>query len=214
MKRPYHIFLGVVLLLTAAVAHVPVTRGQQNISFRLTDHENAIYRLSQSHDVVMNLAGTTPVRNWCMTAHGLSGEAIMLVHEDRLADITSLRFSLPVHNLKGDGDGMDRDCYTALKAEKYPTIDFELLSTAIESYANNSYLVRARGNLSVAGVTREVTLFMHGILDRNSTIRFTGSEELKMSDYHVERPSLLLGLIHAGDAMTLTYSLIFTKAQQ
>jgi hypothetical protein len=42
-------------------------------------------------------------------------------------------------------------------------------------------------------------------------VTFTGSQHLKMSDYDVERPSLLFGAIKASNDMTLTYKLIFKK---
>ena len=182
------------------------------ISTKTLSAHQAAYRLAQSNDVMMNLAGTTPIRNWNMTAHGLSGEAQMVVSShDGISNIRSLHFSLPVHNLKGDGDGMDNDAYKALKADKFPTIDFQLHSATIQGIGNGSYGIAATGNLSVAGVTREVVLNMTGTVEADGTIQFHGSEVVKMSDYNVERPSLLMGLIKAGDAMMLTYQLVFVK---
>lgn len=208
------------MTLAVSLAMIPAARPQVHSSIvgwgavttRALAAEQATYRLAQSKDVVMNLAGTTPIRNWNMTAHGLSGEAQMIVtSSDRLSNITALRFSLPVHNLKGDGDGMDNDAYKALKADLYPSIDFQLISAKIDSHGNGNYLVHAQGTLSVAGVTREVILEMTGTVVDNGSITFHGAEEVKMSDYNVERPSLLLGLIKAGDTMTLTYTLVFVK---
>jgi hypothetical protein len=170
------------------------------------------YRLSASKDVIMNLSGTTPVKDWSMTANGLSGEAKLGVASNGLLSVVEdLVFVLPVHNLKGEVKAMDEDAYEALKADQHKEIVFKLATAAIVPQPNNTSLVEAEGSLSVAGVTRKVTLKMYAFVNRDGSVTFTGSKKLKMSDYDVERPSLLFGAIKAGNEMTLTYKLIFTK---
>lgn len=169
------------------------------------------YRLSASKDVVMNLSGTTPVKNWSMSAIGLSGEAKLGVTANGLAAVEDLVFVLPVHNLKGEVKAMDEDAYEALKADQHKEITFKLISATIAPQPNNASMVEAQGTLTVAGVTRQVTLKMYAYVNRDGSVTFTGSKKLKMSDYDVERPSLLFGAIKASNDMTLTYKLIFTK---
>jgi hypothetical protein len=177
-----------------------------------SDVEEAVYRLSPSRDVVMNLSGTTPLKDWTMSAHGILGDARMVVTRgNKWAEIHSLTFSLPVYNLKGEGHGMDDDAYIALKADRYKDIVFKLTSATVEPQSEHLYLIAALGTLTVAGVARTVTLKMHSQVARDGSITFTGSENVKMSDYQVERPSLLFGAIRAGDEMTLSYTLIFVK---
>ncbi len=174
--------------------------------------QEAIYMLSSSKDVVMNLSGTMPLKNWTMTAHGLSGAAKMDITADhRLTGIQTLTFSLPVHNLKGEQEAMDNDAYKALKADQYHEIVFRLNSATIEPRSGHNYNVLARGKLTVAGVTRDVVLNMAGTVAKDGSISFTGSEVVRMSDYNVERPSLLFGMIKAGDEMTLAYNLVFIQ---
>jgi hypothetical protein len=174
--------------------------------------QEANFMLSSSKDVVMNLSGTMPLKNWTMTAHGLSGTAKMdLTSDHRLTGIQTLTFSLPVHNLKGEQEAMDDDAYKALKADQYHEIVFRLNSATIEQREGHNYNVSAHGNLTVAGVTRQVVLKMAGIVAKDGSISFAGSEVVRMSDYNVERPSLLFGMIKAGDEMTLAYNLVFIQ---
>ena len=170
------------------------------------------YKMSSSEAVVMNLAGTTPISNWSMSAHGILGTARMTISPaGQLLAINGLEFSLPVHNLRGEHKAMDEHAYQALKADQYKDITFQLRSATIEPHCDQGYLVFASGTLTVAGVTRAVTLAMHSNTRSDGSITFRGSENLHMSDYNVERPSLLFGAIKARDEMTLTYTLIFTK---
>jgi polyisoprenoid-binding protein YceI len=176
------------------------------------DVKEAVYRMSSSPQVVLNLAGTTPLKDWTMSAHGLTGDARMVVTKDNgLLDILSLTFRLPVYNLKGEQRAMDDDCYAALKANRFREIVFVLISASVAPKREHAYSIAARGTLTVAGVTRFVTLKMCGEVASDGSITFNGLENLKMSDYNVERPSVFFGVIRAGDDMTLSYNLIFTK---
>ncbi len=192
--------------------HHSGTYMEGRVAKRNAESEEATYRLSPSKDVVMNLSGTTPVKDWSMCARGLSGDAKMVVTRDNhLKGIHSLNFSLPVCNLKGEHKGMEDDAHAALKADRYHDIIFKLASATIEQKDDSRYEIAAHGTLTVAGVTRTVTLRMVSLVAQDGAITFTGSEGLRMSDYDVERPSVLFGAIKADDKMTLTYNLIFTK---
>jgi len=206
-------FLLPILLLAALILGtacgfaktIPVATADSHVT-------EAGYRMSASKAVVMNLSGTTPISEWNMTAHGIQGTAeISLSNGTELTAIDGLTFDLPVHNLKGEHEAMDEHAYAALKADEYKDIVFQLVSATIVPCGTHCYRVMATGTLTVAGVTRTVTLSMQSKVNADGTVVFTGSQALRMSDYNVERPSLLFGAIRARDEMTLTYTLIFTK---
>jgi polyisoprenoid-binding protein YceI len=190
----------------------PIDQSNDRTEKPVSNANEADYRIRPSKDVVMNLSGTTPVKNWSMSAHGLNGDARIAVTKDNhLAGIHSLNFSLPVLNLKGEQHAMDEDAYTALKADTYKEIVFKLTSATVEPQSEGFYTIEALGKLTVAGVTRTVTLKMRSQVAKDGSIAFTGAENVKMSDYNVERPSHFFGIIKADDNMILSYTLIFTK---
>ncbi|HZK77230.1 MAG TPA: YceI family protein [Candidatus Kapabacteria bacterium] len=169
------------------------------------------YRMSRANNVIMTLSGTMPLHNWSMSAHGILGNANVTFVDHQLTSIAALTFRLPVRNLKGESAGMDSDCYHALKADTYSEIVFHLSSATIEPKKGNQYTVYAIGNLSVAGVTRTLTLAMDATVAADGSMTFAGSQSLKMSEYNIERPSRFFGAIKAGDEMMLTYNLIFDQ---
>ncbi len=211
------VLTSVALMLAAGTVSAQsqsIRSGRFNSQLALATQDagiEALYRLSRSKHTVMNLSGTTPVKDWTMTANGLSGEAKICVARGGLTSVESLVFKLPVHNLKGEVKAMDEDAYEALKAGQHKEIIFKLIDATVSSPTSTHYLVEARGTLTVAGVTRPVTLRMNATMQSDGSVAFTGSQTLKMSDYDVERPSLLFGTIKAGNEMTLTYKLIFIK---
>lgn len=173
---------------------------------------DVVYKLSGSRNVCIRITGTTPIHDWSMCAIGLSGEARMLVTEDDgLEEVRSLDFALPVCNLRGDVRAMDNDAHAALKCDRYKEITFKLIAAKVEPKGAGTYSVSAMGKLTIAGITRTVTLRMRSRMQPDGTITFAGEEQLRMSDYNVERPSLLFGAIKADDVMTLSYSLAFTE---
>ncbi len=211
--QPTKLTLGVfvLLLMGEAIVGNAIPKFKKSSPARFREAQTA-YRMSDAKQVAMTLSGTMPLHDWTMTAHGLLGDASMDVTKDKqLIGITALTFSLPVRNLKGEQAAMDSDAYKSLKADRYPTIVFRLSSASIESGNNHNSSVLAHGNLTVAGVTREVVLSMSGNVANDGSITFTGSEQVKMSDYNVERPSILFGVIKAGDVMTLSYNLVFIR---
>lgn len=205
--------IAYILLFTAMTAHATlhsVVRSETHVC-RQTSGIDSFYSLSTSKKVSMSLSGTTPIKNWTMKATQLSGTANLTISSDsRLERIESLDFTLPVSSLEGDEPKMDAAAYRSLKADQYPYISFVLTSATIVT-SGSATLVKALGILSVAGVTRLVTLRMHSIINADGTVTFAGMQPLKMSDYNVERPSILLGAIKAGDDIELSYHLIFIK---
>jgi polyisoprenoid-binding protein YceI len=75
----------------------------------------------------------------------------------------------------------------------------------------NNYLIKAHGNLTIAGVTIAVKMDVYCRVNNDSTITCTGSEKLKMSDYKIHPPSFMMGAMKTGDAITLDFILVYKK---
>ncbi len=159
----------------------------------------------------MTLAGTSTLHDWTMVAKAFSCNAQMDVTPDnKLNAINSLALVLPIRNLKSEHDGMNDNAYEALKEDNHKDITFKLTSAKITAGTAGKCTIAAQGNLSIAGVTKGITINGAGAVAADGTITITGSVPLKMSEFNVERPSFMFGTMHVGDALTLSYSLILT----
>ena len=157
---------------------------------------------------VMHLKGTSSVRNWGMITRSFAGTASFTLDSDhRLRSITGFSLSVPVHSLKSTSRGIEKDAYTALKADQFDTISFALTSASFIASGYNRYLILLHGNLTMAGVTRATTLHASAAFNSDGTISCRGSLPLSFSNYEMVRPSFLLGTMKVHDAMTLDYSL-------
>ena len=108
---------------------------------------------------------------------------------------------------------MNRDMHKALKADKFPQIQIALVETHFNpdqlknGNSDHWYDVRAKVHLTITDVRR--TQIIQAKYQKHSTNRFTlrGAKSLKMTDYGIEPPEALFGLIKVDDEITFNFNL-------
>jgi polyisoprenoid-binding protein YceI len=194
MARMASIPLALILLFTFVAAMI----GQ------------APYRVGGSPS--LTLYGTSTLHDWTMTSHSFTANGEFTVTPDnQLATLNMLTVTLPVHNLKSEHSGMDDNAYETLKADDYKNILFKLTSATVTPGGGNKYQIAAAGNLTIANVTKPITLNANGVLNADGSLSVSGTVSLTLSQFNIERPSFMLGTMKVGDALKLNYSLIFVK---
>jgi len=172
----------------------------------------SVYKIIESKDIDLKLSGTSTLHNWAMDARTFSGSAdFTFKAPGQLSGLKSLTFELAVSDLRSGESGLDKNAYKALNAKEYKDITFKLLSATVTPKDEGKYLIKAHGNLTIAGVTKEVVIAVNCSVDKEGTITCTGSEGLNMTDYAVKPPKFLLGAMKTGDAITLDFTLVYKK---
>ena len=174
----------------------------------------AKYNVSSSKNNDMKLSGTSTLHNWTMDAKTFAGAAqfgLTPGNNAQLTAIKSLAFSLIVENLKSGENGLDKNAYKALKTGQYKNIVYTLTSAKVLPGKDNKYLVKTRGNLVIAGVTKVVAMDVYCVVNKDATITCNGSDKINMSDYNVKPPSFMLGAMKTGNAITLDFTLVYAK---
>jgi polyisoprenoid-binding protein YceI len=177
-------------------------------------YAQSIYKISDSKGIDMKLSGTSTMHNWTMDAKTFSGQAefgFKQGNANQLNSLKGLTFSLVVQNLKSGESGLDKNAYKALKSGQYKDIEYKLLSATIMPGKENKYLIKTQGNLSIAGVTKQVSMDVYCTVNQDASITCTGSDKLEMTDYKVKPPTFMLGAMKTGDAITLNYTLVYKK---
>jgi len=184
------------------------------LGFSHTLYSQSIYKINESRDIDMKLSGTSTLHKWSMDAKTFEGEAqfdFMPAGGHTLTGVRALTFSLDVMDLKSGETGLDKNAYKALKTNQYKDILYKLVSATVHPEKEGRYLVKTQGNLSIAGVTKDVSMDVYCAVNTDGTITCTGSDKLEMTDYQVKPPSFMLGAMKTGDAITLNYTLVYTK---
>lgn len=111
---------------------------------------------------------------------------------------------------------MDRLMQNALKANAHPEIEFSLTDLQTEPSDENpeQFLITATGELTLAGVTREIDVELEGSRREDGSWQFDGSYALLMSEYEIERPTALFGALVTGDEVVVQFALHADAVQE
>jgi len=182
--------------------------GLSNLGF-----SQELYKVQDTQDINMRLLGTSTLHDWEMDAKKATGEArfqFLTNQELEIESVKSLTFKMAVKDLQSDSKGLDKNAYKALKSDKYKDIYYNLSSSTL-SGENGTYLLKTNGKLTIAGITKEIVMEVHIVLNKNQTITCKGSYELKMTDFEVIPPSFMMGMMKTGDAATLDFTVVYKK---
>lgn len=184
------------------------------MAFGIQVNSQSVYTIKDTRNVTMKLSGTSTLHDWTMSANTFVGKAqfgFKPENKSQLTSVKELTFSLEVLNLKSDDKALNNNAYKALKTKQYKNIFYKLISAKVMPEKDSRYLVKTVGNLTIAGVTNDVTMDVYCVVNKDATITCTGTDKLKMTDYHVKPPSFMLGAMKTGDDITLDFTMVYKK---
>ena len=163
----------------------------------------------------VTLAGRSNVNQW--TCRSSVFEATIGVTQDGpfvLAAATPERkvaVTVPVFSLKCGNKRMDQDLYDALDAERFPAIEYQLVSYQMEVVGDGQLAANTVGDITVAGVTRRVEIPVRAQRLGDGTVAGQGTLQLRMTDFGVQPPVALLGLIRARNDIEVSFRVLLDK---
>jgi len=191
-----------VLTVISMITYTSVTRAQ------------VVYKTGSSKSDDMKLSGTSTLHNWNMDAKVFTGNAqfdLAPGNKNQLTSLKALTFSLVAENFKSGENGLDKNAYKALKTSKYKNISYKLTSAEVAPASGNKFTIKTHGNLTIAGVTKEVMMDVYATINKDGTITCVGSDKLKMTDYQVTPPKFMMGAMTTGDDITLAFTLVYKQ---
>ena len=152
----------------------------------------------------VKVEGTSTLHAWTMEGSTIAGE---------VSDSPSKAVvRIPVTSIRSDHAKMDKLMAEALKAKTHPEIRFELTETTPADTASNTFTLKAKGKLTIAGVTKDVTLDVQGTKGSDGRYVLTGTTPLKMTAFGIKPPTAMLNTIKTGDDVTVTFRWVVAKA--
>jgi polyisoprenoid-binding protein YceI len=169
----------------------------------MTIQENfaqTIYK--QTSDSYLSISGTSTLHEWTMT----SMEGKVQANVEAKADgspikFNSLNLSVRSESLKSGHNAMDKNAYSSLSTETHKVIKFDMTSASVTGTK-----VHCTGNLTVAGVTKSITLEAVCTVMPNRSLLCSGTKKLKMSDHEIEAPTFMFGTVTTGDEITISFN--------
>ncbi len=107
---------------------------------------------------------------------------------------------------------MDRDLQKALLAEQHPKIIIDLLEAQhkqgdLKNSESGWFDVEARVNLTITGVTKEKRIKAQARRISDNQFALKGSEAIQMTEFGIDPPTAMFGLIKVNDLITFHFDL-------
>ncbi len=171
-----------------------------------------VLRLTTGPDKRIWIEGTSTVRKFsCTTSSFEATPRPAPAPTAPLASaVQSVDVRVPVNSLSCGNGTMEEHLRKALKAEQNPEIRFELKSYTVGEKTAEGTAVTAEGVMTIAGTSKPVELT--GTVTPTATgLRVQGSTPLRMTEFGVKPPSLMLGTLKVADAITVHYDVVLER---
>lgn len=166
---------------------------------------------AQSFTVVeseMNVNGTSSLHDWTSSVTQVQATGNISIENGDIKDISGVKVTIPVVSIKSTkGSVMDNKTWDAFDYEKNPNIKFkmtDLLRIDEESYG---YTMAVKGDLTMAGKTRSITLQLECSKVGTHVYEFSGLHSMKMTNYDMTPPTALFGTIKVGDDISVDFKI-------
>ena len=129
----------------------------------------------------------------------------------------TLEVKIPISKLNCGKPGINRDMKKTLNSEEYPYITYRLGENKPnrdpQQSTKNSFQIETDGELIISGFKRTETIKLDGQFIGAWQFRVKGQHPVLMSDYELDPPSPLMGLIKVNDELIVHFDVILTLKQ-
>jgi polyisoprenoid-binding protein YceI len=157
---------------------------------------------ASAQSVDFTVSGTSTVRGWTCAVTGsarvTTGSSTALRGLDD--GVQSATLTVPVEDFTCPDDEMLEHLLEALRAEEFPEITFRL-----DGYQASGQGAVTTGTLTILDATQEVTLVLF-LTPSGSGVQMEGEVALDMTDYGVEPPVVMLGLMRVRPRIRIQVS--------
>jgi hypothetical protein len=151
----------------------------------------------------LSITGKSNVNTFsCLCAETFKRQVLQI---ERVDSAYRIRFKnallkLPTQSMDCNNARMNSDLCDALKASRYPYIVVELQQiqlrpSALRTEPNEWFDVVAMATLTITDVCKPIVMDVRGVNLGDNRFRFVCSKNVRMTDFNVDPPTALLGLI-------------------
>jgi polyisoprenoid-binding protein YceI len=115
---------------------------------------------------------------------------------------------IPVKSLSCGNEGLEKNMFKTLKADKYPEIRYQLSTYQIASAATDDGMtLQAVGTLTVAGQQKTIEMLVKTNRGADGNATATGTQSVLMTDFGIKPPVFMLGTLKTGNKITVSFKL-------
>lgn len=169
---------------------------------------------SLQSDTEVKIKGTSNVRDWDADVNEVEATfELEEMDEFTLESLTpemfkTMKLTMAVGEIDAGQRGLTNNIHKYLKEKDHPNITFNLSEVTGVEWKDGYSEITAEGVINAAGKDNDVTMVVRAE-EVNGAIQFSGSQDLKMTDFDIDPPTALFGTVKAVDEFTVQYSVTF-----
>jgi len=179
-------------------------------------------RFAPAATSTIKITGTSTLHEWSMEGSTING-AIDIAPEiaadplkpeawksEKCALVT---VTIPVAAIKSEHDRMNHIMLGAMKAGANPDIRYELTEAVGEKNGDDAFVVKTKGKLTVAGITRDLQMSVTAKRDGEKRYLLTGEAPIRMTDFGITPPVTMLGTLKTGNDVRVSFRWVVDRTQ-
>ena len=186
------------------------------VFFVPTDILNTELKYTIESESEVYLLGSSNVHNFtCYCKEDFSNEVFTYSIRKKGSVITfeNATLNLETQSLDCKNKRMNQDMYQTLKVDQFPYINIELKEvlqkgSSLASTSKNWVQYNAWVDVTVAGVTKPKLLEVNAKPLGNGKYRFVSSAYLALSDFNLDQPVALMGLIKVKNDIGIYFDIV------
>jgi polyisoprenoid-binding protein YceI len=118
---------------------------------------------------------------------------------------------IPVKSLSCGNEGLEKNMFKTLKADKYPEIRYQLSTYQIAGpTTDDGVTLQAIGTLTIAGQQKTIEMLVKTDRGLGGIATATGTQSILMTDFGIKPPVFMLGTLKTGNKVTVSFKLNMT----
>lgn len=162
----------------------------------------------------MTITGTSSMHDWEEDVTEINGTVSASIANGKLTNISDFSLTVPVESIESGKSIMDNKTYEALKSDDHPTVNFNLTEITSINALGSKYVIKGKGQLNVAGVTKNIDVMAAWGLNDSGQLLCKGSYTINMLDYDMEPPVAMMGAMKVGEKVNVKFDLLFNSKEE
>lgn len=161
----------------------------------------------------LTIQGSTNVNDFiCKIEYCTGTDTLQYVENKKVKELrfTRTRMTVPIRNFDCGARPISKDFWETLNAEKHPEMFIDFISLQDLFFKNNSN-IHGVVDISLAGVTTRYSVKYHVTVKENGMVLLTGSRAVNFSDFQLEAPRKLNGLIKVKEVLKVNFNLVLKE---
>ena len=162
--------------------------------------------------VKASIQGTSTLHEWESQITKITCLGNFQSDNSLLRNIEDISVKIPVAGIKSsEGKMMDNKTYEAFKSEEHPYIVYTASRAQVSMDGAKLTTIKVSGNLTMAGTTKPITIEAKGKPLPNGDMEVSITRKLKMTEFNMKPPTVMMGAIKVGDEVTIVVTLVLSQ---